>query len=265
MSEGVDKQAFKRGIDSEEILERVATTHFSSIFRNIDQTLFAEDGVHYSQGFRNKDVRFLDYLAAPVHENVPKLMGDFFDKVTEFQYHITFSRNPDNRLAFSAWALWMILMTHPKNDGNGRLAKAVAEFISPRNELMFYKSDHWKKGLSQTREDIVREVSQRSKKDVPQIFSDSITKAVINVYDLEAEMRGFYNPAGHDLVTDIIRDGIKQTTITPEGIFTAGGPSEKALDLFKQFIQSSPKREKYIYKPKIGWKQVIKRLMRRSS
>lgn len=138
---------------------------------------------------------------------------------------------------FTGWVTWALIAIHPKPDGNGRLGKAMAQYMCPNKEIMEWKDELWSSAFRAANEEIKQQVSQQTGQPVPNFsrFTDS-------AQDKERKrdlMRGFYRCNGHNHVANFITNAIKNTRIK-EGAFKPGGLSERAASLFELFIEKAP-------------------------
>lgn len=62
---------------------------------------------------------------------------------------------------YVAWATWILINIHPKIDGNGRLAKGLAEYLFPDKRILGYKSDLWTQTFHLTDQELMEKVAQK--------------------------------------------------------------------------------------------------------
>lgn len=230
----VNRADFQRLQESDVLGEfDVSSPSFSLIMQRVDQVLFSNTKGKLSVGWRKSDVVVGQYLP-PKNAHVPLLIDSLAKKANGLWPKL-FGKPDEER--FAAWVLLNLLYIHPKLDGNGRFAKAVASVILNR-DISGFKNRLWSEALALKTAGIVEAVTKKIGVD-PTAFAQDLPpendSAARNNY-----LRKIYRGGGNDYPTNILREEIDRAVIDEHGVFHSSEVNPEALATMTRFVSEAP-------------------------
>lgn len=237
-SEDVYRKSFKYIMDSGELHEISVDTHFMDILTRLDRLLFPRNGEVLHEGWRTRDVHFGEYLP-PTFSNVPPLMEQFADKVTQLWLK---PMSDEERFKLVAWMVWMIVSIHPKADGNGRFSQGVAEYLLTDQHILGFHNKLWSEFLHQATAETMQAISQKNGQPVPVFPPYPHDKNQVRSWMRTCAplFNSFYRGNGHDWSAEILQEAIHQTGIDETGRVYCAGLTPQALSKMEDFLKSAP-------------------------
>ncbi len=235
-----ERVTFQKLIDDGTLLEVYTGVPFDRRVKHFDQVLFPEGTEEYSPvNWRDRNVGFGAYLAPDAH-NVPQLMNQWGSKVDSFSDHFRVSPFAQ-KAEFLAWETVTFLGTHPKRDGNGRLAKAQATWLSPNRDFFKHYSKDWGLAIVAFEKAMLDETSRRTGKPIPEellkVATTGFGNAGLEVY------YDFFRYGGRDLSSEILADRIDRAILI-NGHVRGTGIIAPAVEYMTNYMLATPLRQK---------------------
>lgn len=239
----IDIKPFKQYVSSGELHERDSGSPFINILIDLDKVLFPVEGKIIHQGWRECVVHVGWYIP-PAPGAVSHLLEIFANKVQSLYAGEKYVKSEDYT-KFVAWATLILMDIHPKRDGNGRLAQAVAEYLMPDKHISGFTDEMWNNAFIASDLGIIDTIAKKQGRKRPDVPQPPVDDGKLQLWwvDYGGILKNFYNYQGRDWSAEFLEEAINNTTVDAQGKFQPVGISSGSLGLMEEFMRRAPLRQ----------------------
>lgn len=243
--------AFKKYTRSGELHEKNVSTPFINILTELDEVLFPAEGQKLRQGWRTNEVHVGWYIP-PAPAAVPHLLEIYANEVRSLYTGEKHYVRSEEYLKFTAWATWILMNIHPKQDGNGRLAQAVAEYLMPKRHVLGFYDQMWNNIFIASDLGIIDALAVKQNRKRPDVPNPPESEDRLQDWwqRYGRTLMGFYRYQGRDWSAEFLEEAINKTVVDEQGKFHPAGISPGSLGLMEEFLDRAPWKQATTVKAK---------------